>query len=266
VWHLLAFDGVDSAAADFEQIPAVLDQIVTQSPNGNYILQQDMRVRAAYYRDAGATLARLNTPDWRRVSIPSINPVQRQAGVTNLPAYGRYYPGSIVIPKIDELIFQASNDGAGGVAQVGGLWISPLNDTLNIPSGDVYKVHAAATSTGIAGTWELVPFVLDQNLPTGTYAVIGLDVVQDGATGAVEFARLAWTGGAQAGGGQPWRPGVTIRHGFAEQNWENWQNGNWGTLGSFTSTAQPNLEVFSDPGTGVGLDIFMDIIQVSRSI
>src|SRR5262245_20636010 len=246
MWHLLAFDGVDSAAANFEQLPAVLDQIVTQSPNGNYLLQQDMRVRAAYFRDAGATLARLNTPDWRRVSIPSINPVQRQAGVTNLPAYGRYYPGSIVIPKIDELIFQVSNDGAGGVAMVGGLWISPLNDTLNVPNGDVYKVHATVTTTGVAGQWELSPMVLDQNLPTGTYAVIGLDVVSDQAVGAVEFARLAWTGGAQAGGGQMWRPGVLVRTGFDEQNWPDWSNGLWGTLGSFTSTAQPNLEVFSD--------------------
>jgi hypothetical protein len=225
-----------------------------------------MRVRAAYYRDAGATLARLNTPDWRRVSIPAINPVQRQAGVTNLPAYSLYNPGNIVIPKIDELIFEVSNDGAGGVAMVGGLWISPVNDNLNVPAGDVYTVHASATSVGIAGQWELVPFTLDQNLPTGTYAVTGLDIVQDGAAGAVEFGRLAWTGGAIAGGGPQWRPGVLIRQGFDKQNWPNWQKGQWGTLGTFSSTAQPNLEVFSNPGTGVNLDIFMDIIQISRSI
>ena len=262
-WHTLAFYKSDTAGATNEQIPAVLDQIVTQSPNGNYILQQDMRIRAAYFRDAGATGARINTPDYRTISIPNIHPVQRQAGVTNLPAFQRYFPAGLDIAKIDEVIFEGSNNGAGGVDAVGGLWLSPLGDTANIPQGEVYKLHGTATSVGVAANWELVPIVLDEILPNGTYTIIGLDVVSSGAAGAVEFARIAWTGGNAPGGGSLWRPGVLVVAGQAEQNWPNWQNGNWGTLGSFTSTAQPNLEVFSAPGTGVTLDIYLDVIKTA---
>jgi hypothetical protein len=261
MWHTLAFFKADVAGATNEQIPAVRDQIVTQSPNGNYILQQDMIARAAYFRDAGAVGARLNTPDYRRISIPHINPVQRQAGTTNLPAVQRFQPGTIKIPKIDEVILEGSNDGAGGIAAVGGLWISPMGDSLNIPSGDSYKLHGQATSVGVAAQWELCQLVLDENIPNGVYTVIGLDVTAVGAAGSAEFARLAWTGGNQPGGGQLWRPGVLVANTFANQNWQFWQNGGWGTLGSFTSTSQPNLEVFSVPGTTLTYDVFMDVIK-----
>lgn len=263
MWHTLAFTKLDTAAAVNEQIPAVLDQIVTQSPNGNYILQQDMRIRAAYFRDAGATGARLNTPDYRTISIPNVHPVQRQAGVTNLPAYQRYFPAGLDVAKIDEVIFEGSNNGAGGVAAVGGLWLSPLGDTANIPQGDSYKLHATATTVGTASQWELVPMVLDELLPNGTYTIIGFDANQGGAVGDVEFARIAWTGGNAVGGGQLWRPGILVQRTQANQNWPNWQQGNWGTLGSFSSTAQPNIEVFSQTGNSVTLDFYLDVIKTA---
>jgi hypothetical protein len=263
MWHTLAFFKVDVAGAVNERIPAVRDQIVTQSPNGNYILQQDMIARAAYFRDAGAIRARLNTPDFRRVSIPNISPIQRQAGVTNLPAIERFVPANIKIPKIDEIIFEGSNNGAGGINAVGGLWISPVGDTVNIPPGDVYKLHGTCTTTGVAAGWELQSLVLDEILPAGNYTIIGFDAVQNGAVGAVEFARLAWTGGNSPGNGQLWRPGVLVRHGFNEQSWPFWTQGGWGVLGSFASTAPPQVEVFSAGGVGVGMDFFIDVVKIS---
>lgn len=261
LWHTLAFFTADTAGATDEQIPAVRDQIVTQSPNGNYILQQDMLVRAAYFRDAGATGARILTPDYRRISIPHIHPVQRAAGVTSLPNIQRYQPATIRIPKIDEVVFQGSNNGAGGIAAVGALWLSPPGDNVNIPAGDVYKLHGTATSTGVAGEWELCPLILDENLPTGVYTVIGLDATAVGAAGSAELLRLAWTGGNQPGGGQLWRPGVLVQPSFANQNWPYWQSGGWGTLGSFSSTAQPSVEVLSVPGTALTYDVYLDVIK-----
>jgi hypothetical protein len=263
MWHTLAFAKADTAATVNEQIPAVIDQIVTQSPNGNYILQQDMIVRAAYFRDAGATGARLNTPDYRRVSIPNIHPVQRAAGVTTLPNIQRYIPATIKIPKIDELIFEGSNNGAGGVQAVAGLWISPPGDNVNIPTGDVYKLHGQATSLGVTAGWELAQLVLDEILPNGSYTVIGLDATAVGSAGSAEFLRLAWTGGSAVGGGPLWRPGVLVQPSFADQNWPFWQSGAWGTLGTFSSTAQPNVEVFSAPGTPLTYDIYLDVIKTA---
>lgn len=261
MWHLLAFTKLDTAGATNEQITAVTDQIIPQSSNGNFMIQQDMLLRAAYFRDAGATGARINTPHFRLVSIPNIHPVQRQTGVTNLPEVYFLQPSGIRIPRIDEIRFEGSNNGAGGIRAVGGLWISPINDVLNIPPGDVYKVHGTVTSAGVAAGWELKPIVLDENLPDGTYTIIGLDVVHSGAAGQAEFARLAWSGGSNVGSGAQWRPGVLVQQGQANQNWRNWQNGNWGVLGSFVSTSQPQMEVFSATGTPLTYDVYMDLIR-----
>lgn len=263
MWHTLAFYKSDVAGATNEPIPGVTDQIVRKSPNGNYILQQDMVCRAAYFRDAGAVGARLNTPDYRKISIPNIHPVQRAAGVTNLPNVEWLWPSGLTIPKIDEIVFEGSNDGAGGVDAVGGLWISPLSDVLNVPPGEPYKLHGQATSVGVVAGWELCDLTLDENLPNGVFTVIGLDVTAVGAPGSAEFARLAWTGGNQPGGGQLWRPGVLVQPDFGGQNWQRWANGGWGVLGSFTSTAQPNLEVFSAPGTSLTFDVYLDVIKTA---
>lgn len=261
MWHTLAFYKADVAGATNESIPGVADQIVTRNQNGNYILQSDMVVRAAYFRDAGAIGARINTPDFRRISVPSIRPVNRNTGAGNLPNVAFYRPAGITIPRIDELVFEGSNNGAGGVAAVGGLWVSPPGDNVNVPSGDAYKLHGTATSLGVAAGWELCNMTLDQNLPYGIYTVIGLDVEATSTLGQAEFARLAWTGGNAPGGGQLWRPGVTVMNTFANQNWPWWQNGGWGTLGSFSSTAQPNLEVFSVTGTALTYNVYMDVVK-----
>lgn len=262
MWHLLAFYKADTAAAVNETITAVRDQVVTQSAAGNYILQKPMVVRAAYFRDAGATGARLNTPDFRKLSIPNIHPVQRQAGTTNLPAVHWYNPAGITIPAIDEMIFEGSNDGAGGVAAVGGLWIGPPGDNMNIQAGDSYKLHATSVTAGVAAGWELSELTLDEILPAGDYNIIGMDVISRGAANAVEFCRLVWTGGNAPGGGQLWRPGVLVQRLQSAQNWPRWQNGAWGSLGSFASTAPPQIEVFSVPGTGVTLDIYLDVVRI----
>ena len=260
MWHLLAFEKADTAGATLEQIPAVQDQIVTKTPNNNYLLQDDMLVRAAYFRDAGATGAAINTPKYRLVSIPRIHPVQRQAGVTDLPALWRPKNTKLILPKINEFIFEGSNNGAGGVAAVGGLWVSPPGDTMGISQGEAYTLRGTGTSAGVANAWETVALTLDEVLPDKVYDVVGLEVVQSGATGQAEFARLVWTGSGDLGGNSQWRPGVLVNHGFAEQMWPIWRDGNFGKLGSFRITALPNLEVFSVTGTALTYTVFIDVI------
>jgi hypothetical protein len=266
VHHLLAFYKADTAGASFEAITAVQDQIINQSPNGNFMLPDNFDLWAAYIRDAGVTQARLNSPDFRLISLPHLHPVHRQAGMTDLPSVDWRYPTRLTIPKLDELILEVSNDGAGGVACTAALWIAPPGQNVNIPAGDVYKIHLTATSSGVAAKWELVAMTLESVLPVGVYTIIGMDVISRGAANAVEYARLAWVGGANAGSGSPWRPGVLVPRLQSMRNWRDWQNGRWGTWGSFKTTAPPSLEVFSVPGTGVTLDIYLDLVQTSRQI
>jgi hypothetical protein len=253
VYHLLAFTALDTAAAVNETVPSIVDGWAT--PQGTaYVLQQDAFLVGAYAQNAGALNARVNTPHYRFVSIPSIQPVNAAAAPGDYPPYADLRNRKLTIPRIDPLTAELTNGGAGGVRSVVGLWVSDGN--MNAQDGDVYTIRGTGTITAVVGAWTLGSFTLDQQLPAGTYMIIGMDVI---GTNLV-FARLQFTGGAGAGG---MRPGVICRQAVGDTSWpDHWRNGNFGNFGTFANTAQPNLEIFAT-GANSAQTVFLDVIRIS---
>lgn len=248
--HLAAFTRLDTAAAVNEDTPGVTDQVLTLQ-NNHYIAQEDLNLLAAYARNAGAVNARLSTPNFRRVSVPSIQPVLRGAAPISIPPMVFFPPAKLRVPAIDEIAFELTNDGAGGVRTVGGIWLSTPSHNFNVPPGDVYTIRATATITGVLANWTAGNMTFDQTLPAGNYAVIGLDVI--GAT--TEFARLNFMGGG-------YRPGVVVRPAIVNYMWDNFRFGNVGVFGVFANTAQPQLEVFQTTAAATPYTVFMEVIKV----
>jgi hypothetical protein len=249
-FHLLAYTKLDTAGASNEDIPAVTDNFATVQ-NNHYILQQDTTLLAAYVRNAGFTNARLNTPDFRRVSIPSIQPGNVNAAPITLSPMVFFPPSRLRIPKIDEIALEASNSGGGGVRTIGGVWVASMDHNYNVPAGDVYTLRFTSTITAVANAWTLGGMTFDQTLPAGNYAVTGLDVI--GAT--TEFARLAFLGGGM-------RPGVIVRPAVSNYMWDHFRFGNVGLYGTFASTAIPNLEVFGTAAAGITYTGYMEVVKV----
>lgn len=251
-FHLLAYTKADTAATSNEDITAVTDNFATVQ-NGHYILQQDCYLMAAYARDAGATNARVNTPHYRFVSIPSIEPINRGAAVPSIPPYAWYPPGNLKVPRIDEVAFELSNDGAGGVRAIGGLWICDAPNARNIPQGDVYTLRGTSVITTAAFAWTLGGLTLDQTLPAGNYTVIGLRTI--GVT--TEFVRFAPLGGGM-------RPGVI--NDVLIANFDptlRFRNGNLGSWFTFANTALPNIEVFATAAAAITYTLYIDVVKVS---
>jgi hypothetical protein len=249
--HTLAYTKLDTAATANEDIPAVTDSVVTVQ-NNHYIVQSDMNLLAAYARDAGATNARIFTPQLLKVGIPSVSPVNANAAPITLPPMDYYPPAKLRIPAIDEIAFQISNGGAGGVRAIGAIWLSTPDHNFNVPPGDAYTLRATATITGVANAWTTGPITFEQVLPAGTYQVVGLNVI--GAT--TELARIVFMGGG-------WRPGVIVMPAVGNYNWEYFRFGNSGLLGTFVSTAQPQLDVFQTTAAATAYTIFMDVVKVA---
>lgn len=249
MFHTLAFTRLDTAGAVNEDTPAVTDNFATVQ-NGHYILQQDTTLLAAYARNAGAVNARINTPDFRRVSIPSLQPVNVGAAPITLPPLVFFPPAKLRIPKIDEIAFELTNSGGGGVRTVGGVWVASLDHNYNLPPGDVYTLRFTAPITTVANVWTIGNMTFDQTLPAGNYTVCGLDVI--GAS--TEFARLAFLGGGM-------RPGVVVRPAVGNYMWDHFRYGNSGVFGSFASTAIPNLEVFNTAGGAVTYVGYMEVVK-----
>jgi hypothetical protein len=248
--HLLAFTKLDSAAATNEDIPGVTDGWATLT-NNHYILQRPMDILAAYHQNAGATNARINTPKFRSVNIPSVQPVNVSGAPVNVPPLVYFPPTKLNIRAIDEIAWEASNSGAGGVRATAGLWLWDGNAT--VPAGDLYTVRATATITGVTGAWANGALTFDQSLPAGTFAVVGMDAI--GANGV--FARLIFqTGGV--------RPGCIMRPAVTNYMWPFFRMGNCGEWGRFANTAAPLLEVFVT-GAQTAQTVFLDLIQVGTN-
>lgn len=248
-FHLAAFFELDTAAAVLQDIAAVVNDNYLTRQNEHYWSQEDLRLMAAYVRDAGITNAQISTPDFRRVSVPSVYPLQRQTAPTNLPAYAWYRPNNIIVPRLDEIALLVSNDGAGGVACYGLIWLESQRHTLNTPPGDTYTLRATSTITGTAGQWTQGTLTFDQVLPAGTFTIVGMAAV--GAT--TEAVRISFLGGGM-------RPGVICMPTFATQPWQHYLKGQFGAFGSFRNTAPPNIEVLQTTGAAVTYTIYFDVV------
>lgn len=248
-FHTAAYFEVDTAAATLQDIAAVVNDNYLTRQNEHYWAQDDMRLMWTYVRDAGITNAQLSTPDFRRVSVPSLYPFQRAAAPTSLPAIADYRPNNIIVPRLDEIALLVSNDGAGGVDCYGVITLESLQHTKNVPQGDVYTLRATSTITRVAGQWVQGTLTFDQVLPAGTFTVVGMSAV--GAT--TEAVRLSFLGGGT-------RPGCICMPTFVTFPWAYNMKGGLGVWGQFANTAPPNIEVLGTAAGAVTYTVFLDVI------
>lgn len=253
-FHMVAFTKLDTAAASNEDIPGVNDQWAILNNASHYLLPQDMWLAAAYWQNAGATNARINTPHYRFVGMPSLQPVNRTAAPVSISPMVVWRPQKLIVPKIDDVTFEASNDGAGAVRGIGGLWLS--DDNWSLPSaGQIYTMRFTGTITAVTLAWTSGNLTAEQGLPAGRYAVVGMDVI---GTNLV-FARLIFPGGIGPNG---MRPGVLARPTPLIYQDDEFRRGNFGHFGSFESTAIPLLEIFSN-GANTAQTVFLDLMRLT---
>ena len=245
--HLLAYRLASSALANNQDIPGLTDTFATLQ-NNHFILQSPWYIRWAMALGLHLTNARINTPALRAVALPSVQPNEIAANPGNLPAISDFPAGMIQLKPIDETAFEASDD-TGSVAITGLLGLLDQVN-YNIPSGPVSVLRATSSITAGNGVWGLGSFTLDQTLPAGRYAVIGLDVV--GAN--LIAARLVFpTAGP--------RPGVPARTSFSNHSWPLFLNGNLGNWGEFESTAIPSIEILGSAAPTTQT-IFIKVVKV----
>ncbi len=249
-FHLFAYTDLDVAAATNDDVAALTDNYLTIQ-NGHFISQTDLMLMAAAAFNAGGTNARINTPHFRAVSIPSIQPIEVAIGPTDLPAIDWMAPAKLVIPAIDEIAFEISNGGAGGVRQTGLVWAALPGHTLNIPSGDSFTLRATGTITAVANTWTAGSFTFDQTLPQGNYQVIGMDIIGTN----LQAGRLVFQGIGP-------RPGVLARTAVGNMSWPfMFRRGSAGIFGTFPNTAQPNIEILAS-GANTAQTVYLDVIRI----
>lgn len=235
-WHLLAYYSNDVASdASLVTAGTVTDQAIN-SVTGGYFLPEDFKLGWAYAGNDAFTQVRLNQPSLREPFLPSIAPFSLTTLPANVPPivlYGDYGPK---LYKNETLGVQWSR---GTVAASDAYTLLGITKGKRaIPPGPRIPMRFTAAITIAEGTWALGAMTFADTLPSGKYAVVGMDVFGTNLLAA----RLAFSGGG-------YRPGILAQGAQGEWNGAAMPHDYMGLWGTFDNTVQPQLECF---GVGAG--------------
>jgi len=141
----------------------------------------------------------------------------------------------------------------GAVAGARGLALVFFTSAPLAPrGGDIRTVRGTTNFTPTANAWSSGAITLDQDLPVGTYAVVGAKVVGGDTYG---FFRLIFTG-------YTWRPGGVIVRDVRQEVSRLFRRGGLGVWGSFRHDQPPRLEVL-EVAAVANPTVFLDLIKLS---
>lgn len=255
MFHLAAFSGALVNSTLNQNVSAVPDSALTISASNRFIAPDRVTVFAATFLNDAATRSRLSAPSLRNIGLPEIYPITVSAAAVGDPKYAYWDTYGPTVQRNEEL----GMDGSCGVQTVlrgnGAIWFR--NMVQPVPPGPRLTVVGTSTQTLVLGQWTVGSIALDQVLPVGRYAVIGMHVTCVAAV----FARLVFPRGGM------WRPGVLCTPTVGAFNQAGWfRSGEQGDWGQFDQIAQPNLELLGTTAGAQTATVIFDLVQVSQSV
>lgn len=248
-YHTAAYFGsVPTGTSAYTAIAGVSDGQLTRSAANNYILPSAGKIELAAVYGTNMLRSRLIVPSLRDMGRPHLAPVD--ASGTTPTVQNIYDPGIRPLPFVsgEEIGIDGMTSDVGSVNVTGALFFR-FNDTP-APIGPCYRIRGTAACAGAVGSWYSSQITLEETLPPGEFAIIGLDVV--GAN--LGPARLIFPQGG-------WRPGCLTRDDVSDVRLDNWSFGRYGALGSFKNFSLPALECFAR-GTIATQDVFLDLVRI----
>lgn len=252
--HLACFGGAKTDSTNNQNVPALIDNGLVTSANNRYISPALVQVFAAMASNDAVTRARITAPSLRQEGLPEIFPVNLLATQATQPIvclYDNYGPS---IRANEEFGIEMSNGAA--TIDFARCFLAIRDRMVPVPAGKRMRIVGTSTQTLVVDTWTLGGITLDQVLPYGTYAVIGMAAVCTACYGA----RLVFPQG------QMWRPGCPVSPtvGGVDAN-QAFLSGKLGEWGRFPSIAQPQLELVGSTAGAQTATVILDLVQVSLS-
>lgn len=250
--HLLAWSGAKTDSTANEAAPAIADNTVTRTANGNqYLVPWDATILYGAAVNDTITRARFNYPSYRDVGLPEIFPLIATAEMS--ADFDTWQPGWMGprVKKGEELGADSSN-GASTVDTI--KVVALLGDVFQpVPPGRRFTVRGTAAQTLVADAWTSAAIALDVTLPYGRYAVIGMQVTcNDAIAGRLVFPN-----------GLGYRPGLLCGETIAILDpRQPGRNGQWGEWGRFEQTAPPQLEMLGSTAGAETPAVILDLVEL----
>lgn len=220
----------DFDSASLVNLAALADDALTVL-NDDLQIPELNRILAVYALGPSVTRVALVAPSFNNGLQPEVAPIDVSAEPTSPTPWQdfRQHPMDMVVGE--RMRAQAAEDGATTRATVL-IWLS--DGIQAVPNGPVKSVRFTATITAVASAWTAGAITLTEELPVGSYAVVGMRC--EGAT--LQAARLIFTG-------LNWRPGCIGYDAVGDAELPAFRYGGFGEWGRFIYNQQPRLEVLA---------------------
>lgn len=254
MFTVVAFDDDRAAAqATLLALAGLVDQHVTVIGNDITVpdLNQVVGVQFLHGTQAlpGAlTLAQIRTPSLLSTLLKDIDKSWDSNTVLDSENIELFLDDPLVLKVGEQLEAWMAN---GAVVAARGIAAILLADgPLAQVKGDIRTVRCTSVVAPVADTWSLGVLTPQQQLPVGTYQVVGMSCISPAEAG---WARLIFTGSS-------WRPGCPIRVDVNNPEIPEFRNGRMGVWGAFNQSTIPRLEVLTIAAV-VNPDVYLDLIK-----
>lgn len=248
----VAYSESVATAATYNKIAAVPDPHIKVLGDSIYISSMNRLVGAFACVNTNALQVRLTSPTLRRFTPIYVQPLTLGIVPGATLAYDVDTKKSILL-DIDEQLeveFLGTALAASQVTVVG--WLS---DTEIKPvTGAIFTARATSAVTLAAGVYAFGTLDFDEDLPVGTYAVVGMDVISSTSV----MARLVPIGAYN-------RPGVPCRQLVSGIDPNGmFRNGSFGEFCQFPHNNIPGIEVLCSAATGAQtVVVYLDLIKIA---
>lgn len=242
------YQSVDPGNA-YAEINAVQDQHVTISGADVYVPEGMNHIigAAVLVNDASLARARLRTPSINQRHQMNIEPLV-QGLVFGSPPEMIPDPYDPAVMDVGEALnLDILSDPAAAAVHQGLVILA--DGPIQPVSGAVMRVRATSAVALAAGTWVNGNITFEQDLPIGTYRVVGL---RARGTNLVAV-RLVFVGGK-------WRPGAPAVNVITDRDERMFRNGMLGVWGEFHSLQPPTVDCLGV--TDTAQTYILDIIRV----
>jgi len=246
-YSTLVYYGNNANGTALLALPSVTDQIYRQQGNG-YIVDPTLnKLGMAQVISAHSSRGQVDSPTLRQVLNKEIRPVMKGMPTGGQTARVNWFMDQpLQLGANEELDFfeihGTATEHVFGLVNIQDQPVAPVK-------GQIFTSLFTGTTTLVADAWTIVPLTADQQLPPGTYDVVG---ARAESTGIIAF-RLVFPG-------QVARPGGLGSQIADVKDIDQQRYGQSGLWGSFVFNLFPYLEVFSD-SADTAENLYLDLIK-----
>jgi len=247
------YESIDLAGA-WGELAAIADQHVFTAGDDLTVPELDRIVAlAGGVASGGIGCARLVSPSLRDISLPIIAPIN---GFADADAEPEIVPAVLDLRRCplrlesdEALNAQAHSDTTAAAAQWVIVWLADA--PIEPVEGEIITVRGTNTDTLVADAWTNGAIALMEDLPKGTYQVVGMRALSAGLVAA----RLSFRGGK-------WRPGCLGCDIEDDLSAPIFRYGAMGVWGEFEHNRIPSVD-FLSISADTDQDVFLDLIKVA---